>query len=104
MDHFVIEGGHRLSGAIRPAGNKNAALPLLAASLLTDEPVTIRNLPDIGDVRTKLALLAHLGVQIEQPEAHVVGYRARIRNHGHSCFLCEIVIRSQFHTTYEPEA
>jgi hypothetical protein len=32
------------------------------------------------------------------------GYRARIRNHGHSCFLCEIVIRSQFHTTYEPEA
>jgi Hydroxypyruvate isomerase len=36
--------------------------------------------------------------------AHFHGYRARIRNHGHSCFLCEIVIRSQFHTTYEPEA
>jgi NAD/FAD-utilizing enzyme apparently involved in cell division len=36
--------------------------------------------------------------------AKAVGYRARIRNHGHSCFLCEIVIRSQFHTTYEPEA
>jgi serine/threonine protein kinase len=35
---------------------------------------------------------------------YYVGYRARIRNHGHSCFLCEIVIRSQFHTTYEPEA
>jgi membrane protease FtsH catalytic subunit (EC 3.4.24.-) len=35
---------------------------------------------------------------------HEAGYRARIRNHGHSCFLCEIVIRSQFHTTYEPEA
>jgi hypothetical protein len=34
----------------------------------------------------------------------LLGYRARIRNHGHSCFLCEIVIRSQFHTTYEPEA
>jgi Predicted membrane protein len=34
----------------------------------------------------------------------ITGYRARIRNHGHSCFLCEIVIRSQFHTTYEPEA
>jgi carbohydrate ABC transporter substrate-binding protein, CUT1 family (TC 3.A.1.1.-) len=34
----------------------------------------------------------------------IMGYRARIRNHGHSCFLCEIVIRSQFHTTYEPEA
>jgi hypothetical protein len=37
-------------------------------------------------------------------EYHQDGYRARIRNHGHSCFLCEIVIRSQFHTTYEPEA
>jgi benzoate-CoA ligase (EC 6.2.1.25) len=37
-------------------------------------------------------------------EGYEIGYRARIRNHGHSCFLCEIVIRSQFHTTYEPEA
>jgi hypothetical protein len=37
-------------------------------------------------------------------DAEKAGYRARIRNHGHSCFLCEIVIRSQFHTTYEPEA
>jgi hypothetical protein len=37
------------------------------------------------------------------PGAQLLGYRARIRNHGHSCFLCEIVIRSQFHTTYEPE-
>jgi acetyl-coenzyme A carboxylase carboxyl transferase subunit alpha len=44
--------------------------------------------------------------QLPQPSSHTVhvGYRARIRNHGHSCFLCEIVIRSQFHTTYEPEA
>jgi hypothetical protein len=43
--------------------------------------------------------------QIKQSKAMVgSGYRARIRNHGHSCFLCEIVIRSQFHTTYEPEA
>jgi hypothetical protein len=40
----------------------------------------------------------------EGERAEVAGYRARIRNHGHSCFLCEIVIRSQFHTTYEPEA
>lgn len=76
MDHFVIEGGHRLSGSIRPAGNKNAALPLLAASLLTDEPVTLRNIPDIGDVRTKLALLSQLGVQIERPEPNVVRLHA----------------------------
>jgi Phosphomannomutase len=39
-----------------------------------------------------------------EPNGDFPGYRARIRNHGHSCFLCEIVIRSQFHTTYEPEA
>lgn len=76
MDHFVIEGGHRLAGSIRPAGNKNAALPLLAASLLTSEPVTLRNIPDIGDVRTKLALLAHLGVYVDRPEANVVHLRA----------------------------
>ncbi len=76
MDHFVIEGGHRLSGSIRPAGNKNAALPLLAASLLTSEPVTLRNIPDIGDVRTKLALIASLGAQIDQPAANVIHVRA----------------------------
>jgi hypothetical protein len=42
--------------------------------------------------------------QVKKKENRDKGYRARIRNHGHSCFLCEIVIRSQFHTTYEPEA
>jgi Phenylalanyl-tRNA synthetase beta subunit len=41
---------------------------------------------------------------IPEDRSYSIGYRARIRNHGHSCFLCEIVIRSQFHTTYEPEA
>ncbi len=63
MDYFVIEGGQRLSGTITPAGNKNAALPLLAAALLTDEPLTLHNVPDIGDVRTKLELLRRLGVE-----------------------------------------
>jgi Electron transfer flavoprotein, alpha subunit len=49
----------------------------------------------------------YVGGAVELPQfngAGAMGYRARIRNHGHSCFLCEIVIRSQFHTTYEPEA
>ena len=62
MDYFVIEGGHRLSGTITPVGNKNAALPLLAASLLTDEPLCLSNVPNIGDVRTKVELLARMGV------------------------------------------
>nr|WP_044200050.1 UDP-N-acetylglucosamine 1-carboxyvinyltransferase [Oscillochloris trichoides] len=70
MERFVIEGGHRLSGTISPSGNKNAALPLLAATLLTSERVVLRNLPDIGDVRIKLALLEQLGVLVERLDAH----------------------------------
>src|SRR5262245_1417331 len=61
MQSFVIEGGHRLSGAVRAAGNKNAALPILAATLLTSEPVTLSNVPRIRDVETMLELLSDLG-------------------------------------------
>lgn len=70
MDRFVIEGGQRLAGNIRPAGNKNAALPLLAATLLTTRRVVLHNLPDIGDVRTKLALIERLGVSAQRLGAH----------------------------------
>ncbi|GAC1362708.1 MAG: UDP-N-acetylglucosamine 1-carboxyvinyltransferase [Herpetosiphon sp.] len=65
MEYFVIEGGQQLEGTITPVGNKNAALPLLAASLLTDQPLTLHNVPDIGDVRTKIKLLTHMNVEIE---------------------------------------
>ena len=60
-DAFVIEGRQPLSGTIRAAGNKNGALPILAACLLTDEPVTLTNVPRIRDVDTMLELLADLG-------------------------------------------
>jgi len=76
MERFVIEGGHRLSGAIVPAGNKNAALPLLAAALLTDQGLTLHNVPDIGDVRTKLALIERLGVTVARDDAHTYTLRA----------------------------
>jgi len=66
MSSFVIEGGHRLQGTIQPIGNKNAAMPLLEACLLTDEPITLSNVPQIGDVDTVLKILAGLGVQIER--------------------------------------
>ncbi len=66
MTSFIIEGGHPLQGAIRPTGNKNAALPLVAACLLTDEPVVLHNLPAIGDVLTMLQILAGLGVEIQR--------------------------------------
>ncbi len=66
METFIIEGGHPLSGDITPAGNKNAALPLLAAVLLTEGEITLRNVPRIGDVGTMLQLLNDMGVSINQ--------------------------------------
>jgi UDP-N-acetylglucosamine 1-carboxyvinyltransferase len=60
-ESFVIEGGHRLGGRIRAAGNKNAALPILAACLLTSEPVVLHNVPRIRDVETMIALITALG-------------------------------------------
>lgn len=65
MNTFIIDGGRPLSGTITVAGNKNAALPMLAAALLTDEPVHLDNVPDIRDVRTMLALLDDVGVAVE---------------------------------------
>ncbi len=62
---FVVRGGVPLGGTIRPAGNKNAALPILAATLLADGPVTLDNVPRIRDVEAMLALLAHLGAAVE---------------------------------------
>jgi UDP-N-acetylglucosamine 1-carboxyvinyltransferase len=61
---FVVEGGHRLKGRIRPAGNKNAALPCLAASVLASEPVVLDNVPRIRDVETFLEILVSLGAQV----------------------------------------
>lgn len=65
MSRFVIKGGRPVSGVHRVPGNKNAALPMLAASLLTAEPVVLSNLPLIADVRTMIDLLAELGAQVE---------------------------------------
>jgi UDP-N-acetylglucosamine 1-carboxyvinyltransferase len=64
-ESFVIEGGHPLSGRIRAAGNKNAALPILAACMLTSEPVVLHNVPRIRDVETMMALIAGLGPDVE---------------------------------------
>jgi UDP-N-acetylglucosamine 1-carboxyvinyltransferase len=64
-ESFVIEGGHPLSGRVRAAGNKNGALPVLAACLLTSEPVTLRNVPRIRDVETMIALVTALGADAD---------------------------------------
>ncbi|MBM3678967.1 MAG: UDP-N-acetylglucosamine 1-carboxyvinyltransferase [Actinobacteria bacterium] len=65
MQSFVIEGGRPLSGTVRAAGNKNGALPILAATVLASEPVTLSNVPRISDVETMVALLDDLGAQVE---------------------------------------
>jgi UDP-N-acetylglucosamine 1-carboxyvinyltransferase len=64
MEKFIIQGGVPLSGEIVPAGNKNAALPILAACLLTDQELLVRNVPNIRDVRSMLGLLERLGVKV----------------------------------------
>ena len=70
MQKFIVEGGFPLSGSITPSGNKNEALPILAASLLAHEPVTIRNVPDILDIAIMRNLLVSLGVKIKQIDKH----------------------------------
>ncbi|MGI8805326.1 MAG: UDP-N-acetylglucosamine 1-carboxyvinyltransferase [Thermoleophilaceae bacterium] len=76
MEKFVIEGGYPLSGTLVPSGNKNAALPVLAASLLTEEDVVLRNVPRITDVEAMLELLTGLGVRVEWREESVVALNA----------------------------
>jgi UDP-N-acetylglucosamine 1-carboxyvinyltransferase len=77
MPKYVVEGGVPLNGRIRPAGNKNAALPIICATLLSDEPVTLENVPDIRDVRTLLELLTQLGCDVEWTGDHTVRVHAR---------------------------
>jgi len=66
MDKLVITGGARLSGEVAMSGAKNAALPILCASLLSAEPLTLHNVPALNDIDTMLALLARMGVKIER--------------------------------------
>jgi UDP-N-acetylglucosamine 1-carboxyvinyltransferase len=66
-ESFVIEGRRPLSGSIRATGNKNAALPIIAACVLTDQPVLLTNVPAIRDVETMLELVSNLGVAVEHP-------------------------------------
>ncbi|HEV8436390.1 MAG TPA: UDP-N-acetylglucosamine 1-carboxyvinyltransferase [Thermoanaerobaculia bacterium] len=76
-ERFVVEGGRRLEGTIRPGGNKNAALPILAACLLTDDAIVLRNLPDIQDVRVMLQILEGIGASVERLEKNVVRIHAK---------------------------
>lgn len=67
MDKIVVEGGATLSGSVEAGGAKNAALPLVFASLLTDEPCRLTNVPDVADIRTAVRLLESMGASVEKP-------------------------------------
>lgn len=71
MDKLVIQGGQSLRGEIRISGAKNAALPILCAALLTEEPLTLTNVPALHDIQTMLKLLAQMGVKVAQDGASV---------------------------------
>src|ERR1700751_49664 len=65
MDKFVVRGGTPLLGTVRISGAKNAALPAMAAALLTDEPVILENIPQVRDIETERRLLAAMGAEVE---------------------------------------
>ncbi len=77
MAEFIIKGGHPLSGTVTPIGNKNAALPLLATCLLTDERIILHNVPHIRDVEMMLEILADVGVQVEMSSDHDIALQAK---------------------------
>ena len=66
MSRFVINGGRPIRGKVRASGNKNAVLPMIAASLLTDQEVVLENVPDIRDVASMLAIAAHIGAEVSR--------------------------------------
>ncbi|WP_459555606.1 UDP-N-acetylglucosamine 1-carboxyvinyltransferase [Lacunimicrobium album] len=84
MDLFIIQGGTRLSGVARVHGSKNAALPIMAASILTDAPLTLTNIPDLADIRSMLALLDRLGVSMS---ANLASSRLTLQADDPSSFI-----------------
>lgn len=77
-EQLIINGGKPLEGKIQVAGAKNSALPLLAASLLTDEPVVLKNVPNLDDVETMLSMIKELGKEIEKPTPNRVRITGKI--------------------------
>ena len=76
MGSFIVEGGHKLSGAIRPQGAKNEALQVISAVLLTKEEVVISNIPEILDVKNLILLLEGMGVEVKRLDKGVYSFKA----------------------------
>src|SRR3981081_4714971 len=74
---YIVEGGHRLTGTIEPSGNKNAALPIIAAALLTEHPVTLENVPRIRDTETLVELIRSVGATAEWRQRNTLAIHAK---------------------------
>src|SRR3982075_968830 len=74
---YIVEGGHRLAGTIEPSGNKNAALPIIAAALLTEHPVTLKNVPRIRDTETLVELIRSVGASAEWRQRNTLDIHAK---------------------------
>lgn len=85
MASFIIEGGHKLSGEITPQGAKNEALEVLSAVLLTDQPVIIRNIPEILDVNNLICLMTEMGVKVTKAEPLI----SQVELTNDMCFLAD---------------
>ena len=106
MDKIIVEGGVPLSGSIRVQGSKNSALPILFATLLTEEPCTIRNVPDLSDVDTTMSILRELGmgcerdgdsaslhIETDNPDCHTAGYELVSTMRASICTLGPLLAR-----------
>jgi UDP-N-acetylglucosamine 1-carboxyvinyltransferase len=94
LDQFVITGGNRLCGRLTVKGSKNASLPLMAAALLTDRPVILRDVPDLADIRNMVRLLAELGCKVDfSPAADL--------DHAGGTMLIHAEDQSQSHARYD---
>ncbi len=91
MSSFIIKGNRRLEGTFRPRGNKNAALPMLAATVMTDKPVVLQNVPIINDVLTMCEILVDLGATVERRKNTVTICAASLRKRTLPADLCRKV-------------
>ena len=96
MDQFIVEGGNPISGEITPTGNKNEALPVMAAAILTSEPIVLRNIPDILDIQSMLELLESLGMRISRLDAHTFCLHAQSITSDTPFFHQASLIRGSF--------
>ena len=77
MEKLLIEGGAKLEGEICASGSKNAALPILAACVLTDEPITLSRIPRVRDIRTMEKLMTHVGVEHDEGAERAASHPVR---------------------------